>query len=112
MGHAGIATQMLIERQLEKNKKKNNFLEIIWTWKKKSSNDIITQLKKLGISADWSRMCFTLEKNLNKSVSTAFISLYKKGIIYKDLRLINWDTEMQTAISDLEVINVEQVTKF
>ena len=108
--HAGIATQMVVERQLaEKGTMRQDlgreaFLEEVWTWKAKSGGDIIDQLKRLGASADWSRERFTMDDQANQGVKRSFIQLYKDGLIYRDKRLVNWDATYQTAISDLEVI--------
>lgn len=107
--HAGIATQMVVERQLEeqgldrRHMGKEAFLEKVWEWKQKSGGAIIGQLKRLGASADWSRERFTMDTHSNKAVTKAFVTLYKDQLIYKDKRLVNWDTKYQTAISDLEV---------
>ncbi len=111
--HAGIATQLVVEKQLkEKNISKNElgrekFLEEVWKWKNKSGNIITSQLKKLGSSCDWSRDRFTMDKGLSEAVIKVFVSLYKDKLIYKDLKLTNWDTHLQTAISDLEVVQKE-----
>ena len=107
--HAGIATQALVERQLlKKGIKKNDlgrkkFVEKIWEWKKESGNTIINQLKKLGCSCDWSRIRFTMDDDLSKAVTKTFVYLYNEKLIYKDTKLVNWDTKLETAISDLEV---------
>jgi valyl-tRNA synthetase len=107
--HAGIATQALVEKQLlAKGIKKDflgrdNFIKEVWNWKKKSGDIIINQLKKLGCSCDWSRNRFTMDKDLSKAVIETFVKLYNQKIIYKDTKLVNWDTKLETAISDLEV---------
>jgi len=107
--HAGIATQALVEKKLaSENIKKNEigrikFIEKVWKWKKQYGDIIINQLKKLGCSCDWSRNAFTMDDNLSKSVLKVFVDLYKKKLIYKAERLVNWDTVLKTAISDLEV---------
>ena len=107
--HAGIATQVLVEKQLgNEGIKKNNlgrekFIEKVWEWKNEYGGIIINQLKKLGCSCDWSRNAFTMDKNLSKSVLKVFVDLYKKKIIFKSKKLVNWDTVLKTAISDLEV---------
>ena len=107
--HAGIATQALVEKQLgNQGIKKNNlgrekFIEKVWEWKNEYGGIIINQLKKLGCSCDWSRNAFTMDKNLSKSVLKVFVDLYKKKIIFKSKKLVNWDTVLKTAISDLEV---------
>ena len=107
--HAGIATQAVVEKQLlEKGIKKNDlgrdkFIKEVWKWKKKSGDTIINQLKKLGCSCDWSRNRFTMDKDLSSAVIKTFVELYKNKLIYKDTKLVNWDTKLETAISDLEV---------
>ena len=107
--HAGIATQALVEKNLkEKNIDKNKigrqkFIKKVWEWKDNYGEKIINQLKKLGCSCDWSRNAFTMDKNLSKSVIKVFVELYKKKLIYKSKKLVNWDTVLKTAISDLEV---------
>ncbi len=107
--HAGIATQLVVEKQLnEKNIKKQDlgrdkFINEIWKWKRKSGNAITLQLKKLGSSCDWSRERFTMDKGLSRAVTKVFVELYNKKLIYKDLKLTNWDPKLKTAISDLEV---------
>ena len=107
--HAGIATQALVEKKLaSENITKNvigreKFIEKVWEWKKQYGDIIINQLKKLGCSCDWSRNAFTMDENLSKSVVKVFVELYKKKLIYKAERLVNWDTVLKTAISDLEV---------
>ncbi len=107
--HAGIATQALVERKLEKeniNKKdlgREEFINKVWEWKKEYGDIIINQLKKLGCSCDWSRNAFTMDENLSKSVIKVFVEMYNKGLIYKSRKLVNWDTVLKTAISDLEV---------
>ena len=107
--HAGIATQALVEKKIaSENIKKNvigreKFIEKVWEWKKQYGDIIINQLKKLGCSCDWSRNAFTMDENLSKSVVKVFVELYKKKLIYKAERLVNWDTILKTAISDLEV---------
>ena len=107
--HAGIATQAVIEKQLLKkgiNKNqmgRDKFIKEIWKWKKKSGDIIINQLKKLGCSCDWSRNRFTMDEDLSKAVTKTFVKLYQEKLIYKDTKLVNWDTKLETAISDLEV---------
>src|SRR5210317_2263260 len=107
--HAGIATQALVERKLTSEKIDKNeigrekFIEKVWEWKEQYGDIIINQLKKLGCSCDWSRNAFTMDENLSKSVIKVFVDLYNKGLIYKDKKLVNWDTVLKTAISDLEV---------
>ena len=108
--HAGIATQALVERKLtseniDKNEiGRDKFIEKVWEWKEQYGDIIINQLKKLGCSCDWSRNAFTMDENLSKSVIKVFVDLYNKELIYKDKKLVNWDTKLKTAISDLEVI--------
>ena len=107
--HAGIATQALVERKLtseniDKNEiGRDKFIEKVWEWKEQYGDIIINQLKKLGCSCDWSRNAFTMDENLSKSVIKVFVDLYNKELIYKDKKLVNWDTVLKTAISDLEV---------
>jgi valyl-tRNA synthetase len=112
--HAGIATQMVVERQLMENQEprrrelgRAKFLERVWEWKTTSGGAIVNQLKRLGASCDWSRERFTLDEGLSKAVRKVFVELYRAGLIYKDKRLVNWDPKFQTAISDLEVVQVE-----
>ena len=111
--HAGIATQMVVEKQLalkglnRKELGREKFIKEIWKWKGQSGNEIISQLKKLGSSCDWSRERFTMDEGLSKSVIKVFVDLHKKKLIYKDLKLVNWDPVLQTAVSDLEVIQKE-----
>ena len=107
--HAGIATQALVEKKLEKDGLKKNdlgrekFIEKVWEWKNQYGDIIINQLKKLGCSCDWSRNAFTMDQNLSDSVIKVFVDLYNKKLIYKSKKLVNWDTVLKTAISDLEV---------
>lgn len=110
MDHAGIATQMVVERQLASRKEptrremgREKFVERIWQWKEESGGKIANQLRRLGASCDWSRERFTMDEGLSRAVLEVFVSLYKKGLIYKDKRLVNWDPKLLTAISDLEV---------
>ena len=111
--HAGIATQAVVEKHLlEKGIVKdqlgrNKFIEEVWKWKNKSGNQIINQLKKLGCSCDWSRNRFTMDEDLSKAVTKSFVKLYENKLIYKDTKLVNWDTKLETAISDLEVVQKE-----
>ena len=108
--HAGIATQAIVEKNLAKeglNKNdlgRDKFIERVWKWKEESGGIILEQLKKLGCSCDWSRTRFTMDEDLSKAVTKVFVDLYKKKLIYKDKKLVNWDTQLQTAISDLEVV--------
>ena len=108
--HAGIATQMVVERQLaqEGNMSRREmgreaFVNRVWAWKAESGGAIVNQLKRLGASCDWSRERFTMDEGLSKAVTKVFVDLYNKGLIYRDKRLVNWDPHFQTAISDLEV---------
>ncbi len=108
--HAGIATQAVVENNLLKEGIKKNdlgrdkFIKKVWDWKEESGGIILDQLKKLGCSCDWSRTRFTMDKNLSKAVIKVFVNLYNRKLIYKDKKLVNWDTQLQTAISDLEVV--------
>jgi len=107
--HAGIATQAVVEKKLsDKGIKKKEigrekFIKEVWNWKKESGDKILNQLKKLGCSCDWSRNRFTMDNDLSSAVTKTFVQLYNKKIIYKDTKLVNWDTKLETAISDLEV---------
>jgi valyl-tRNA synthetase len=111
--HAGIATQMVVERQLaleQKNRHdlgRERFIERVWQWKAESGGTITRQLRRLGASCDWSRERFTMDEGLSAAVRKVFVALYKQGLIYKDKRLVNWDPKLRTAISDLEVENHE-----
>jgi valyl-tRNA synthetase len=115
--HAGIATQAVVEKKLlERGISKNQlgrdkFIDEVWKWKKESGDKILNQLKKLGCSCDWSRNRFTMDKELSESVIKTFVILYKKKLIYKDTKLVNWDTKLETAISDLEVEQREVQSK-
>jgi len=112
--HAGIATQMLVERQLEAqgtNREelgREGFLEKVWDWKHESGGTITRQLRRLGSSLDWSRERFTMDPGLSRAVQDVFIQLYREGLIYRGNRLVNWDPVLHTAISDLEVISEEE----
>lgn len=107
--HAGIATQMVVERQLDQEKLtrrglgREKFTERVWKWKEESGGMITHQLRRLGASPDWSRERFTLDEGLSAAVRHVFVELYRQGLIYRDKRLINWDPKLQTAVSDLEV---------
>ena len=112
--HAGIATQMVVERQLAERKEpsrrdlgRGKFLERVWQWKAESGGVIVNQLKRLGASCDWSRERFTMDEGLSRAVAKVFVELHRDGLIYKDKRLVNWDPKLLTAISDLEVQQVE-----
>ncbi|HWE15604.1 MAG TPA: valine--tRNA ligase [Hyphomicrobiaceae bacterium] len=108
--HAGIATQMVVERQLMERQQpgrhqlgRAGFIERVWAWKAESGGTIANQLKRLGASCDWSRERFTMDEGLSMAVLKVFVDLYNQGLIYKDKRLVNWDPEFQSALSDLEV---------
>ncbi len=112
--HAGIATQMVVERLLQKENKTDRrtmgreaFLKRVWEWKAESGGIITQQLRRLGASCDWSRERFTMDEGLSAAVRKVFVQLYKDGLIYKDKRLVNWDPKLLTAISDLEVVQKE-----
>jgi valyl-tRNA synthetase len=112
--HAGIATQMVVERQMMERQEpgrraigREKFLEKVWAWKAESGGTIINQLKRLGASCDWSRERFTMDEGLSRAVLKVFVELYRAGLIYRDKRLVNWDPKLLTAISDLEVQQVE-----
>ena len=113
--HAGIATQMVVERQLAQSGAnmdrrtlgREEFLKRVWAWKEESGGMIMNQLRRLGASCDWSRERFTMDEGLSQAVLKVFVQLYKEGLIYKDKRLVNWDPHFETAISDLEVENRE-----
>ena len=112
--HAGIATQMVVERNLaaegnadRQSLGRETFIEEIWKWKEKSGGTITKQLRRLGASCDWSRERFTMDEGLSEAVVKVFVDLYNDGLIYKDKRLVNWDPALNTAISDLEVIQKE-----
>ncbi|MGA7787599.1 MAG: valine--tRNA ligase [Xanthobacteraceae bacterium] len=112
--HAGIATQAVVERQLMERQEPSSremgraaFIERVRAWKAESGGTIISQLKRLGASCDWSRERFTMDEGLSRAVMKVFVTLYNEGLIYKDKRLVNWDPKLKTAISDLEVVQVE-----
>src|SRR5450631_2797813 len=112
--HAGIATQMVVERQLMERQQpgrrdmgRTKFLERVWQWKAESGGVIVNQLKRLGASCDWSRERFTMDEGLSRAVVKVFVQLHREGLIYKDKRLVNWDPALLTAISDLEVQQIE-----
>jgi valyl-tRNA synthetase len=112
--HAGIATQMVVERQLMERQQpgrremgREAFLKRVWEWKGESGGTIVNQLKRLGASCDWSRERFTMDEGLSQAVLKVFVELHREGLIYKDKRLVNWDPKLLTAISDLEVVQVE-----
>jgi valyl-tRNA synthetase/very-short-patch-repair endonuclease len=107
--HAGIATQMVVERQMEERQDKRTnytreqFVEKVWEWKHESGGTITRQLRRLGCSMDWSREQFTMDPHFTRAVTKVFVDLYNEGLIYRDKRLVNWDSKLKTAISDLEV---------
>ena len=112
--HAGIATQAVVERQIDgapgarsRAMGREAFIKRVWEWKAESGGTIISQLKRLGASCDWSRERFTMDEGLSRAVLKVFVALYREGLIYKDKRLVNWDPKLKTAISDLEVQQVE-----
>jgi len=113
--HAGIATQMVVERQLAEEGKtrhdlgRQKFIEKIWEWKEESGGTIVGQLRRLGTSPDWARERFTMDEGLSTAVRKVFVALHKEGLIYRDKRLVNWDPKLHTAISDLEVEQRETV---
>src|SRR5271156_5748973 len=112
--HAGIATQMVVERRLPERGDESRremgrakFLEEVWRWKAESGGAIVGQLKRLGASCDWRRERFTLDEGLSKAVAKVFVQLHRERLIYRDKRLVNWDPQFQSAISDLEVVQIE-----
>ena len=112
--HAGIATQMVVERRMMERQKPGRreigraaFVEKVWAWKAESGGAIVNQLKRLGASCDWSRERFTMDEGLSRAVLKTFVDLHRQGLIYRDKRLVNWDPKFQTAISDLEVQQIE-----
>ncbi|CAN7221602.1 valine--tRNA ligase [Bosea sp. LjRoot9] len=117
--HAGIATQMVVERKLSAERNisrrdmtREDFLNEVWAWKAESGGTIVNQLKRLGASCDWSRERFTMDEGLSQAVLKVFVALHKQGLIYRAKRLVNWDPKFQTAISDLEVVQVEKSGSF
>ncbi len=112
--HAGIATQIVVERQLEQkgisryDLGREKFLEKVWDWKEESGGKITKQMRRLGTSPDWSRERFTMDDGLSKSVGEVFVKLYRDGLIYRGKRLVNWDVKLKTAVSDLEVVQEEE----
>jgi len=118
--HAGIATQIVVERQLQEQgisrhdmgptppEARKNFVAKVWEWKEKSGNTITTQMRRMGDSVDWSREYFTMDDKLSKVVTDTFVKLYQQGLIYRGKRLVNWDPKLQSAVSDLEVENEEK----
>eukprot|EP01036_Dinobryon_divergens_P020959 gene20959-28759_t len=118
--HAGIATQIVGERQLQElgisrydmgptpPEARKNFVSKVWEWKEKSGNTITTQMRRMGDSVDWSREYFTMDDKLSKVVTDTFVKLYEQGLIYRGKRLVNWDPKLQSAVSDLEVESEEK----
>ena len=112
--HAGIATQIVVERQLDAqgvsrhDLGREKFLEKVWEWKERSGSTITRQMRRLGTSPDWSRERFTMDAGLSKAVTEVFVRLYREGLIYRGKRLVNWDPVLQTAVSDLEVVSAEE----
>ncbi|HEX6218023.1 MAG TPA: class I tRNA ligase family protein, partial [Sphingomicrobium sp.] len=111
--HAGIATQMVVERQLEErqdkrtNYSRDDFVAKVWEWKEESGGQITRQLRRLGCSMDWANERFTMDEGFTRAVLKVFVQLYNEGLLYRDKRLVNWDPKFQSAISDLEVENRE-----
>ena len=112
--HAGISTQLVVERQLEKeglsrkNMTREEFLKRVWQWKEESGNQITSQMRRVGSSVDWTRERFTMDEGLSAAVQKVFIQLHDEGLIYRGTRLVNWDPKLRTAVSDLEVISEEE----
>ncbi|STX52186.1 valyl-tRNA synthetase [Legionella busanensis] len=112
--HAGISTQLVVERQLEskgllrKDMTREQFLEYVWHWKEESGNQITSQMRRIGSSVDWQRERFTMDEGLSAAVQKVFVQLYDEGLIYRGTRLVNWDPKLGTAVSDLEVISQEE----
>jgi valyl-tRNA synthetase len=112
--HAGIATQIVVERQLDQQKLNRRdmgreaFLERVWQWKEESGSTITRQMRRLGTSCDWTRERFTMDASLSRAVTEVFVRLYREGLIYRGKRLVNWDPVLQTAVSDLEVVSTEE----
>jgi valyl-tRNA synthetase len=116
--HAGIATQMVVERQLDAEQKKrtdftrDEFIDRVWAWKAESGGQITQQLRRLGASCDWANERFTMDEGFSKAVTHVFVELHKRGLLYRDKRLVNWDPKFQSAISDLEVETRDTQGKF
>jgi valyl-tRNA synthetase len=112
--HAGIATQIVVERQLDAQKisrhdlGREKFVERVWEWKKESGSTITQQIRRLGASIDWSREYFTMDERMSRAVAEVFVRLYEQGLIYRGKRLVNWDPKLMTAVSDLEVVSEEE----
>src|SRR3954471_12285351 len=113
MDHAGIATQLMVERQLATEGKKRRdmgrekFIERVWEWKREYGGNITDQMKRLGASVDWDREYFTMDDNLSRAVREAFVRLHEKGLVYRGMYIVNWCPRCMTAISDLEVVHEE-----
>ncbi|MGH8034029.1 MAG: valine--tRNA ligase, partial [Lysobacterales bacterium] len=112
--HAGIATQMVVERQLQASGQnrhdlgREKFVDAVWQWKEKSGDTINQQMRRLGASVDWAHHCFTMDEKLSHAVRMVFVQLFEEGLIYRGKRLVNWDPVLHTALSDLEVISEEE----
>jgi valyl-tRNA synthetase len=112
--HAGIATQIVVERQLDAQKVsrhdlgREKFLEKVWEWKEHSGSTITGQMRRMGASTDWSREYFTMDEKMSKAVTEVFVRLFEQGLIYRGKRLVNWDPKLHTAVSDLEVVSEEE----
>ena len=115
--HAGIITQLLVEKELEEkgiskhDLGRENFLKKVWEWKDESGDNITNQMKTLGMSCDWSRERFTMDDGLSEAVVNVFVSLYENELIYKGTRMVNWDTKLKSAVSDLEVTSSNETGK-
>ncbi|RID48468.1 hypothetical protein BRARA_I04978 [Brassica rapa] len=114
MDHAGIATQVVVEKKLMRERGltrhdvgREEFVNEVWKWKNQHGGTILTQLRRLGASLDWSRECFTMDEQRSKAVTEGFVRLYKEGLIYRDIRLVNWDCVLRTAVSDVEVEHID-----
>src|SRR5512143_2828895 len=112
--HAGIATQIVVERRLEAEGSsrdalgREGFVQRVWQWKEESGSTITRQMRRLGASCDWDRERFTMDEGLSKAVTEVFVTLHQQGLIYRGKRLVNWDPVLQTAVSDLEVVSEEE----
>ncbi len=112
--HAGIATQIVVERQLQEQKRsrhdlgRKNFVERVWEWKQQSGTTITSQMRRMGDTVDWSREYFTMDDEMSKVVTQTFVRLYEEGLIYRGKRLVNWDPVLKTAVCDLEVDSEEE----